>query len=335
MPSLGRAAMKAVYQLRILYVGDATLARQCLGRSIEVVGVVGATFDPLQMDDRSGVRPPFDVLFIEHGYPGVETLAILESLAARKLRVPVVIVAEWDETLAVLALRLGAADYIVKSKASFRAVYFRLNRLIAHSALLKEQCGLRDAQASTIDQARATREDLERRLAEAQTALLNVGQLEQQLADRNAALQHVRQHATTERQIASQDFARRQSELESALAEEVSQRSALQTKLAQAEAFHQVAERRRLAEAAASAHTLVRQHEESTARIQHATRDRDALERRLADAATALAGETADREVVEQQLADANRALQHAEFRHASEMEDAVARLTAGQEKAE
>lgn len=139
------AARPARRRLRLLYVGDAALARECLGRpggSIEVVEAVpglSRTFDPLPTDVRPGVPLPFEILLVEHGYPGVDALAILQDIAARKLHVPVVIVAEWDEELAVLALRLGAVDYVVKSKASFRAVFFRLNRLIAHSALLNER----------------------------------------------------------------------------------------------------------------------------------------------------------------------------------------------------
>jgi hypothetical protein len=57
---------------------------------------VNGKFDPFAPDARPGVSLPFEILFIEHGYPGVETLAILKDRAARKLNVPVVIVADWD-----------------------------------------------------------------------------------------------------------------------------------------------------------------------------------------------------------------------------------------------
>ncbi|MGH9174728.1 MAG: hypothetical protein ACRD1H_10230 [Vicinamibacterales bacterium] len=141
------AAQPARGPMRLLYVGDAALAREGLGtpgRAIEIVEAApesGRRFDPLS-------RFPFDILLIEHGYPGVETFAILRDVAARKLNVPSVIVADWDEQLAVLALKLGALDYVVKSNASFRALSFRLNRLIEHSALLNEQSELHDAHVS-------------------------------------------------------------------------------------------------------------------------------------------------------------------------------------------
>src|SRR6185436_8610343 len=119
----------------------AALARECLGRpggSIEVVHAVpdpSGTFNPVPPDAVLRGSLPFDILLIEHGHPGVDTLAILRDLAARQLHLPVVIVAEWDEDLAVAALTLGASDYVVKSRPSFRAVYFRLRRLVAHAAL--------------------------------------------------------------------------------------------------------------------------------------------------------------------------------------------------------
>src|SRR5690242_3507498 len=127
-------------RFRLLYLGDATLARECLGRpggSIEVHEArptLDGTFSPVPTDGSL----PFDILLIEHGHPGVDPLAILRDLSSRAHHVPVVIVAEWNENLAVEALRLGASDYVVKSRASFRAVYFRLHRLIAHATLLAE-----------------------------------------------------------------------------------------------------------------------------------------------------------------------------------------------------
>jgi PAS domain S-box-containing protein len=396
-------------RLRLLYVGDAALARECLGRpggSIEVVGAVPGSsgkFDPLPADARSGMPLPFEILLIEHGYPGVDTLAILQDIAARKLHVPVMIVSEWDEDLAVLALKLGAGDYVVKSKASFRAVYFRLNRLIAHAALLDEQSRLRDAHASAIDQQSATRDRLERRLAETQTALRNVEQrlndavaaieqarqdrsadaaaaaehharrefdfalrlgeasaarqkLEQQLADRDAALRHAEQRATTEQQAALH-FARRQTELQAALTDEAAQRRTLETKLAEADVSHQVAEQQRLADAAAAADKLGQQHAELTTRLAQAIGARDALEQRMNDAVAAIEQARQDRaaeaaaavehftqreavlvaklrdaattqERLERRLADADTALRHAAQRAAAEQHAARQQAT-------
>jgi PAS domain S-box-containing protein len=163
-------------RLRLCYLGDAALARQCLGRpggAIEVVEAAppsGARFDRLPGDLAPGNQCLFDVVFIEHDHPDVDTLAILQDIVGRALDVPVVVVADWDEDLAVQALRLGAIDYVAKTSASFRAVYFRLNHLAAHAALLREHSRLRQAYEASVRRERTTRQDLERKLAEAPAA---------------------------------------------------------------------------------------------------------------------------------------------------------------------
>src|SRR6185503_1801025 len=77
---------------RFVYVGDAALARECFARSrsIEVIAVVpgpNRTLDRLPTDIRTGAPLVPDVLFIEHGYPGVDAHAILRDIAARQLHV--------------------------------------------------------------------------------------------------------------------------------------------------------------------------------------------------------------------------------------------------------
>jgi PAS domain S-box-containing protein len=273
------------------------------------------------------VTAPVIVVSVKNPAP---PLAILKDIAARKLHLPAVIVAEWDEELAVLALKLGAVDYIVKSRASFRAVLFRLNRLIAHSALLKEHSRLCDAHAQArqdrfADAAVAAEHHTQResdfaaRLAEATAAARQ--KLKLQLDDRDAALRHAEQRAATERQTASQDSARRQTELEAALTQELAQRRILETKLAGAETWHQVAEQLRLAEAAASAEKLAQQHAEFTTSIAQAVRARDALGQRMNDALATIEQARQDR------AADAAAAAEHLAQREAaliSELGDAA-----------
>src|SRR5215470_5082895 len=97
-------------RVRLLYIGEAELARQCLGRpggSIEVLEAAPATAGTWAAVPADGSLP-FDILLIEHGHSGIDALAILRDLNSRKLHAPVVIVAEWDEHLAAAALALGA-----------------------------------------------------------------------------------------------------------------------------------------------------------------------------------------------------------------------------------
>jgi hypothetical protein len=319
-------------RFRLLYVGDATLARECLGRpggSIDVLeaATLSAGIFSAIPADRS---LPFDVLLIEHGHPGVDPLAILGDLSSRKLHVPVVIVAEWDEALAVAALRLGASDYVARSRASFRAVYFRLHRLIAHASLLTELSKLRDANREQVDAKEHNREDLTRRLKEQQAARedaerrLNAAiaavkqarenrfadavtaarelahresgfaaklqaletttrNLEQRLADRDAALVEAEARAATHN-ATWETRDRRQSELETALASEAERRRGLESKLEQADAVRRAAEQQRLAEAAAFGDRLAQHHAEAAAAAAQMARQRNAVEQQLRDA---------------------------------------------------
>jgi DNA-binding NarL/FixJ family response regulator len=148
-------------RIQLLYVGDPTLARECFGRSggsIEVTAAVPSADGRLNLPFRGAdiEDVAFDVLLVEHGTGGADALAILQDVEARALPIPTVVVAEWDEALAADALRHGASDYVVRTRASFRALYFRLHRLIAYGALLKSE--------SARQQRDTEREDLRTRL---------------------------------------------------------------------------------------------------------------------------------------------------------------------------
>jgi PAS domain S-box-containing protein len=280
----GRPARRRV---RLLYVGDAALARECLGRpggSIEVVGAVpgvNGKFDPLPADVRPGVPLPFEIVLIEHGHPGVETLAILKDVGSRKLHVPVVIVADWDEELAVLALKLGASDYVVKSKASFRAVYFRLNRLIAHSALLNEQSRLRDAHAAAVDQERANRDDLVGRLVDVQRARENA---EQRLNEAVAAIKQARQARLADAVGAAEEHVRRECDFAARLAEATAATQRLEQQLADRDAALRHAEQRATAKQQTASQDFARRQTELESALREEVARRRALETKLAEA---------------------------------------------------
>ncbi len=140
----------AKQMLRFLYLGDSALARESFNSphySIELVEPVrepSGQFQPIASDlAKAGQPSPVDAVFVEHGRPGVDVFEILKDLAARQLQLPVILVVEWEEELILPALRLGALDYVVKSKESFQALALRLDRVLAHSTLLKERAELR------------------------------------------------------------------------------------------------------------------------------------------------------------------------------------------------
>ena len=323
-------------RIQLLYVGDATLAHECFGRpgaSIEVTAALPAIdglVSPVQGDGE-----PYDILLIEHGHPGVNALAILEHLRALRVQVPTIVVADWDEALAAHALRLGASDYVVKNRASFRAVYFRVHRLIGHAVAIRARAIERTAdreleelrrRLADADQRREAAEQRVRdaveavkharqgRLADAVAAATEQAQresdfvakfaeasaiarvLEQQVRDQSAILSLVEERTARAEHIAA-TASRRQIEIETALREESARRLSLETQLAHA--TEDLREADRLA---------------NQARDDRAAQASAAAEREAALVLDVRTGK-ADRERLERRLVDADAALQCAEQR--------------------
>jgi hypothetical protein len=343
-------------RLRLLYIGDAELARQCLGRPGGSIEVFEA--DPNAVANDSAL--PFDILLIEHGHAGADALAILRNLGSRATSVPVVVVAEWDEELAVKTLELGASDYVTKSRASFRAIYFRLHRLRAHAALLagqtREGNGKSDDEIiQQLEAHRAARAEAEERLGQAivaikqaregrfadavaaakelahresvfgtklQQAEAAIRSLERSLADRDAAIREIDMRGSAER-AASHAADLRQYELETRLAAEAERCREVQARLDEATDALRATEQQRVDDAAAFADRIARHESDATAAAERVVRQRYAMEERLDATIAALEQARAER------VADADAAARHLTAREsivAAEISDAAAR---------
>ena len=107
--------MKASKPIRILYIEDDKGLAKLLQRKMRREG-----FEVnLAYDGRKGLaafeKHPCDVLFVDHRLPGYSGLEIIRRLAASGNLPPTVMVTgAGDEKVAVEAIKLGAADYIVK-----------------------------------------------------------------------------------------------------------------------------------------------------------------------------------------------------------------------------
>jgi len=107
--------MKASKPVRILYIEDDQGLAKLLQRKMRREG-----FEvDLAYDGRTGLaafgKHPCDVLFVDHRLPGYSGLEIIRRLAASGNLPPTVMVTgAGDEKVAVEAIKLGAADYIVK-----------------------------------------------------------------------------------------------------------------------------------------------------------------------------------------------------------------------------
>jgi PAS domain S-box-containing protein len=351
-------------RIQLLYVGDATLARECFGRpgaSIEVTGAVPEGDRPLNLIRADG--QPFDILLIEHGHPGVRALAILEQLRARNLQLPAIVVADWDEELAAHALRLGASDYVIKNRASFRAVYFRLHRLMTQAAAIRAQSSERETdreleelrgKLATVEAARQAVEGRLRdavetiirtrhgRLADAVAAAQEHAQresefaakiadansvaraLEQQVRDQRAILSLIEERTVRAEQVAAA-AARRQSEIEATLREESAKRRSLETQLAHANDALRESERARSADAAAFADQLSQQQTEFSRQNAEMERTRALVEQRLHEA-TAAAKQVSDEYAAAVAAAAQREAVLWADLRTVTDSRDRVER---------
>jgi hypothetical protein len=319
---------------RVLYVGDAALARECLARPGGSIDVIEAEMGP---NGTFEVLPPdarplaFDILLIEHGYPGVETLPILKEIIARKLQVPVVIVAEWVEDLAVLTAKLGVVDYVVKSKASFRAFVFRLNRLLAHSERRTLEAKLAEAEAShqraekraIAEQHAARLEATERQVhleAELARAASNSQLLVEQLAEARIALDraedaHAAELRNVERRLADAEASRASAkeidEIAQINEQTAAKLAAAERQIAEAAAALQRATEQHAAEMRDAAARLSEHQHRADARLAQAAAAHDALQAKLIEGAAAL------QRVEQQAAADRQAAAEEAAQRRA------------------
>jgi len=91
--------------------GQARLAQRTLERTGYAVEVAGDGDTGLALSAQ-GV---YDVLMVDHQMPGKGGLEVLRTLALRGALPPTIMVTgHGDETVAVEAMKLGAADYVVK-----------------------------------------------------------------------------------------------------------------------------------------------------------------------------------------------------------------------------
>jgi hypothetical protein len=292
------ASGSARRRVQLLYVGDATLARECLGRpggSIEVVDAApgnDGTFTDFPVHAGTG-RPTFDAILIEHGHAGVDAPTILASLSARSIRVPAIVVAEWDEALAARALSLGASDYVIKSRGSLRAVYFRLHRLIAHGAQL--ETGSTTEQLDRSSGNHLDRQELVRRLTDAEAAR---EVCEWRLNDVLAALKQARHDRLNDALAAAREQLERDAEFANRIRTAEQASRALHEQLTQRDAAlrHAEAVSRQAAEAALAAG------------------------RRIGELEVALREELEKRRAIERELAALRQALEDAERRRLTDL---------------
>jgi len=155
--------------LRVLLVEDnedhALLARRALERRGHTVTAAPGPDEALAELEHT----EYDVVAVDYQLPGATGLEVLQRIAQRAERLPVVMVtASGSEQVAVVALKRGARDYVVKSPGYERELARALE-------LAWVQARAEEAEA-------ALREEVERRArTDHLTGLLNRGEMERTL----------------------------------------------------------------------------------------------------------------------------------------------------------
>ncbi len=123
----------------VLIVEDEPVLCQTLVRILEAAGIeaVGVADGPAafsQLDENS-----FDMMYLDIHLPGMNGLEILKQVQDQDLQVPVILLtAHATLQTALEALRLGAADYLVKP-LNPQAVVSRTRVLLAEQARLRRE----------------------------------------------------------------------------------------------------------------------------------------------------------------------------------------------------
>jgi PAS domain S-box-containing protein len=330
--------------LRLLYVGDAALARRCLENSAWSIEISEAErtssgkFQPIPPASAAARDLPFDVLLVEHDHPAVDAFTILKEIASRSLNVRVILVVEWDEKLAVPAMKLGASDCVVKAADTFRALFFKLDRTRADVPLPK-------AHVNPAAEETVSRESLERQVREARAAARETQRsfdsAAAQFRERESRLQAALDRDRDSRRALEEQLERHSQDAVD-VAEAARTRSALEERLAAAEAALAESEQERALAAAESADHLAKRSAEYRATLAQSLRARDALKLQLSDGIAAL--DAAKRELASEAASAAERlALREEELRtqisgavaDREQLEERVADLEAALEQSE
>ncbi len=147
------AARKA-RPLRVLYVEhntfDVDLTRRHLALyaphiHLTVVGDAAQAFQHLMQSEQS---PSCDILLLDYQLPGLSALEAIKIMRQEHgIEMPMVLVTgQGNEELAVQALRLGCADYLVKQKGYLFQLPFALENAYHREVLAREQTALKQSQ---------------------------------------------------------------------------------------------------------------------------------------------------------------------------------------------
>lgn len=139
--------------LNILYVehnaSDIDLTRRHLARYSPHLhlDVLYTSQEVIKLFGDPAARHKYDVLLLDHRLQGLNAIEVMKELQSYKLKIPIILVTgHGDEEVAVQALKLGAADYVVKSSDYLYHLPSVIENAFNRARLLEEQEALRSSE---------------------------------------------------------------------------------------------------------------------------------------------------------------------------------------------
>ncbi|MFL6228363.1 MAG: response regulator, partial [Pyrinomonadaceae bacterium] len=110
--------------------------------------VVGAGPEPLRRLQQPGGRTAYDVILLAYGLSGLDALEILKELRLMPgFDVPVVVVTgQGNEEVALRAIKLGAASYVVKNPGYLYKLPIELENAHVSAELMRREKALRESE---------------------------------------------------------------------------------------------------------------------------------------------------------------------------------------------
>ncbi|WP_119070444.1 PAS domain S-box protein [Aggregatilinea lenta] len=149
-------AQRRSHPIRVLYIEDdpidLDLTRRHLARHAPhiLLDVTHQAADVLQLLDPAPLTPlPYDLLLLDYQLGDLNALDLLKALQQnREFKMPVLLITgQGNEEIATQALRLGAADYLVKHERYLLQLPAALENAYYRSQLVQEQKALRESEA--------------------------------------------------------------------------------------------------------------------------------------------------------------------------------------------
>jgi signal transduction histidine kinase/DNA-binding response OmpR family regulator len=136
------AKPQTVMTAKLLVIDDDEIDRLLLKRALRSTDI---DFQLTEFDNPDGIldcvsQTPYDCIFLDYLLPGVNGLALLQSIRDRGIKTPVVIItSQGNERIAVELMKAGASDYIVKNNINSQTIGHVVRNMIRVASIERDR----------------------------------------------------------------------------------------------------------------------------------------------------------------------------------------------------